>query len=83
MTLTDDLIEAGVHSVTGFITAKIAQESGRSIGEVMECFLASKAYEQLADKETGLYWDSIDDTLNAFLDEHPEFRPSETADGHG
>jgi hypothetical protein len=36
---------------------------------MMESFLASNTYKLLSDKETGLYWDSLDETYGMFTRE--------------
>jgi hypothetical protein len=43
--------------------------SMRPLAETMECFLASNTYKLLSDKETGLYWDSLDETYGMFMRE--------------
>jgi hypothetical protein len=70
--LTDALIEGAIDSITGFIVAEAAKESGKSLVEVMEFFLTSNTYKLLSNKETGLYWDSLSETYNMFMQEMKE-----------
>lgn len=67
--LTDDLINVTINIITGYIVYHVAKEQKRDLESVMGDFLRSDTYSLLADKETGLYWDSIDGTMEMFLDE--------------
>jgi hypothetical protein len=70
--LTDALIEGAIDSITGFIVAEAAKETGKPLVEVMEFFLSSNTYKLLSDKETGLYWDGLSETYNMFIEEMKE-----------
>ncbi|MDR1294981.1 MAG: hypothetical protein LBK59_08500 [Bifidobacteriaceae bacterium] len=67
--LTDESVRAGVDVIAGFLVAQAAAESGRSVEDVTEAFYASDAYAQLADPQTGRYWDSLPELLDLFLTE--------------
>jgi pantothenate kinase type III len=69
MELTDELIQGAIDSITGYIVSVVAEQQNKSIEEVMEKFIASKTYALLANKDTGLYWDSIAETIDLFLAE--------------
>ena len=67
--LNDDVIETTIDSVTAFIIATVAKETGKSLCEVAELFYASKVYTLLSNKETGYYWDSIPEMIDLFVKE--------------
>jgi hypothetical protein len=67
--LTEALIEGAIDGITGFMVARAAEELNRPLAEMMECFLASNTYKLLSDKETGLYWDNLDETYDMFMRE--------------
>ena len=67
--LTDEAIEAGINTISGFIAAKAAEVLGLPVAAVAELFYASEAYAQLADPATGRYWDSLPELLELFLAE--------------
>jgi hypothetical protein len=67
--LTDALIEGAIDSITGFIVARAVKEFDKPVAQVMEFFLLSNTYKLLSDKETGLYWDSLSETYNMFIEE--------------
>jgi hypothetical protein len=65
----DDRMQAAVDTTTGFIVARLAERLKRPVYEMERLFLASKAYAQLCDSETGLYADSVWETADRFLRE--------------
>jgi len=67
--LTDELIQATVNNITGYIVASVAKQQNRNIEEVFSEFIRSKTYALLQDKDTGLYWDSISETMDRYLAE--------------
>jgi hypothetical protein len=67
--LTEALIEGAIDSISGFMVARAAKELNRPLADTMESFLASKAYKLLSDRETGLYWDTLDETYRMFIRE--------------
>jgi hypothetical protein len=69
MPLTDNLIQAAIDSISGYVIAETAKERHLPLETVAERFFKSHTYKQLSDKETGLYWDSIPTTLKMFLQE--------------
>ena len=76
MRLNDKLIQGTIDGISGFIVASASARLGKSVEETQELFLASKTCAMLNNKETGLYWDSILETLDNFLAEvrHPASR---------
>jgi hypothetical protein len=70
--LTDSLIDGAIDSISGFISARAAREKNMPLVEVMEAFMTSNTYRLLADKKTGLYWDSLPETYEMFLRELKE-----------
>ncbi|WP_010257943.1 hypothetical protein [Treponema primitia] len=69
MELTEALIEGAIDSITGFIVAKAATQLHRPVVELMDRFLLSNTYKLLCNKDTGLYWDSLPETLDMFMRE--------------
>ena len=67
--LTDEAIDSGIDSISGYIVAQVAAETGRPIDGVLELFLLSEAYALLSDKETGYYWDSMNELIEMFKQE--------------
>ncbi|MDR0876625.1 MAG: hypothetical protein LBN21_01115 [Treponema sp.] len=67
--LTDTLIEGAIDSISGFIVAKAADSLHKPVDEVMDIFLQSNTYKLLSNKNTGLYWDSLSETLDMFMGE--------------
>jgi hypothetical protein len=67
--LTEALIEGTIDNITGFIAAKVAKQFNKPLDEIMDIFLSSHTYELLGDKDTGLYWDSLPETFNLFMNE--------------
>ena len=67
--LTDDAIDVAIDNISGYIVSVIAKETGKSIDEITEAFLASDTYLLLSDKETGYYWDSISELVDKFKGE--------------
>jgi len=62
----DDTIDIAIVNISGYIVSVVATETGKPIEEVSEDFLSSKAYSLLSDKETGYYWDSMDELVEMF-----------------
>jgi hypothetical protein len=69
MPLTDNLIQAAIDSISGYVIAETVKERHLSLEAVAEYFFKSHTYKLLSDKETGLYWDSIPTTLKMFQQE--------------
>ena len=69
MELTDELIQATVNNITGYIVASVAKRQKRKTEDVFSEFMRSKTYTLLQDKDTGLYWDSISETMDRYLAE--------------
>jgi hypothetical protein len=67
--LTDDAIESGIDTISGYVVNAAASRSGKPIEEIMEAFLSSETYMLLSDKETGYYWDSMEELIDMFLSE--------------
>ena len=73
--LTEEAIDSGIDSISGYIVSLVASETGRSIKSVSEEFLTSEAYALLSDKDTGYYWDSISELIDKFKEELPSISP--------
>ena len=69
MELADELIQATVNNITGYIVASVAKRQKRKTEDVFSEFLRSKTYILLQDKDTGMYWDSISETMDRYLAE--------------
>ena len=67
--LTEEAIDAGIDSISGYIVSVIAGQTGRSIESISQEFLLSKTYALLSDRETGYYWDSISELIDLFNEE--------------
>jgi hypothetical protein len=67
--LTDEAIDAGIDNISGYIVARVASLTGKSISEVLESFFSSDVYALLSDKETGYYWDNISELIDKFIAE--------------
>jgi hypothetical protein len=67
--LTDDVINGAIVSISGYIVAEAAARTGKPLAEVLNFFVKSNTYRLLSDKEAGLWWDSIQPTLDGFLGE--------------
>ena len=67
--LTDEVIEAAIDSISRYIVSTVALMSDKSIEEVAEKYLASDTYALLSDKETGYYWDNINELIELFCRE--------------
>ena len=67
--LTDSAIESGIDTISGYIVTVVALRTGKPIEDVAEAFLASAAYSCLSYKETGYYWDSMEELIDKFLTE--------------
>ena len=64
--LTEQAVSAAIDAISGYIVSKTAEETGKSIIEITETFLASNTYALLSDAETGYYWDSIGELIDMF-----------------
>ena len=62
-------IESEIDTISGYIVTVVASRTGKPIEELTEAFLASAAYSYLSDKETGYYWDSMEELIDKFLAE--------------
>ena len=69
MELTDALIDGAIDSISGFIAARAAKEYKVPLAETLEAFMRSETGALLADRETGLYWDSLPETYRMFIRE--------------
>ena len=67
--LTEQVINSAIDTISGYIVSVVAGETGKSIEDVAEAFLASDAYTILSDAETGCYWDSISELIDKFKSE--------------
>jgi hypothetical protein len=67
--LNDETIENGIASISGHIVTVVADRTGKPHQEIARAFFRSDAYALLCDKETGCYWDSIDELIEKFLAE--------------
>jgi hypothetical protein len=67
--LTDEAVEAGIDNISAFIVTTVAEKTGMSLEAVEEKFLSSKTYANLANKETGYYWDSIPEMVTSLMSE--------------
>ena len=67
--LTEQVVDAAIDAISGYIVSIITEETGKSIKEVIETFLASNTYALLCDAETGYYWDSIGELIDMFKTE--------------
>lgn len=70
LTLTDDLIDATIDGISGFISANFSEKYGVPLEESLEMFLSSDTYKSLSNKENGYYWDSIPEIQEMFFDEY-------------
>jgi len=64
--LTDEVIESGIDSISGYIVARVASETGRPLKEISEAFLSSETFALLSDRKTGFYWDSLSELIERF-----------------
>ena len=69
--LTDEMIDIAIDSEAGFIIAKVAEETERTLDDIANLFYSSNLYALLSDKNTGYYWDSIPDMIEQFYTEMP------------
>jgi hypothetical protein len=67
--LTDDVIENTISSTSGLIVATVAEKLDLPIEDVTERFLSSKTFALLRNKDTGYYWDSIEELIDMFTAE--------------
>jgi hypothetical protein len=65
--LTDEAIETGINNISGYIVARVASLTGKPINEVLESFISSDEYALLSDKETGYYWDNVNELIDKFI----------------
>jgi hypothetical protein len=81
---TDELIEATIDGISGFISANFSEKYGLPIEKSLEMFLASKTYLALSDKKNGYYWDSIPQIQEMFSEEmNVEYRSNGVFCGGG
>ena len=64
--LTEQVIDSAIDTISGYIVSVVSAETGKSIEEITEAFLASDAYMLLSDAETGYYWDTISELIDKF-----------------
>ena len=67
--LTEEAIDNGIDTISGYIVALVASETGRPLKEISEAFLSSDTFALLSDKETGYYWDSLSELIEKFSQE--------------
>ena len=67
--LTEQVINSAIDTISGYIVSIVTAETGKSIEEITEAFLASETYVLLSDAETGYYWDSISELIDKFKTE--------------
>ena len=67
--LTEQAINSAIDTISGYIVSEVSAETGKSIEEITEAFLASETYALLSDAETGYYWDSISELIDKFKTE--------------
>jgi len=65
-TLTDEVIDAAIDNISGYIVSVVASQTGRPIKKVSEAFFSSNTFALLGDKETGYYWDSLNELIDKF-----------------
>jgi len=68
-TLTDDTIDMAIDNLSGYIVSVVASQTGLPVRRVSEAFFSSDAYALLGDKETGYYWDSVNELTDKFVAE--------------
>lgn len=71
-TLTDEVIENTISNTSGLIVATVAEKMNLPIKDVSGCFLSSKTFALLRNKDTGYYWDSIAELIDMFTSEITE-----------
>ena len=67
--LTEQVINSAIDTISGYIVSTVTKETGKSIEEITEAFLASDTYALLSDVETGYYWDSMSELIEKFKTE--------------
>ena len=67
--LTEEVINCAIDTISGYIVSEVSAQTGKSIEEITEAFLASDTYTLLSDAETGYYWDSISELMDKFKTE--------------
>ena len=67
--LTEQVIDSAINSISGYIVSNVSAQTGKTIEEVTDAFLASDTYMLLSDAETGYYWDSISELIDKFKTE--------------
>jgi len=70
---TDSIIAATIDNTTGYIANILHDREQKTIQDALQEFIHSHTYELLANKETGLYWESPAAVINLYLEEkgHP------------
>jgi hypothetical protein len=69
--LNENTIETAIDSISGFIIARVASETGKPLDEIATLFYSSEMYALLSDQKTGYYWDSIPEMIDRFYEETP------------
>ena len=64
--LNEQVIDSAIDTISGYIVSVVSSQTGKTIEEVTEAFLASDTYILLSDAETGYYWDSINELIDKF-----------------
>ena len=67
--LTEQVINSAIDTISGYIVSTVTKETGKSMEEITEAFLASDTYSLLSDAETGYYWDSMSELIDKFKKE--------------
>ena len=67
--LTEQVIDSAIDNISGYIVSLLTAETGKSIEEITEVFLASDTYSLLSNTETGYYWDSLSELIDKFKKE--------------
>jgi hypothetical protein len=67
--LTDEAIEAGIDTISGFLVAQAADRLGLTTRQTAQLFYGSVTHAQLRDPATGRYWDSLLELLDLFIAE--------------
>jgi hypothetical protein len=76
-TLNENTIETVIDSISGFIIATVASETGKPLDEIATLFYSSEVYALLSDQRTGYYWDSIPEMIDGFYAEAPSLRKAQ------
>ena len=67
--LNEQVINCAIDTISGYIVSVVTAETGKSIEEITENFLASDTYALLCDIDTGYYWDSLSELIDKFKTE--------------